>query len=53
MLNQQIPKTKLGFLSLLFLFAVNALLATPRHNANLRSAQDLPQLAHFKNFVVE
>lgn len=48
MLNQQIPKTKLGFLILLFLFAVNALLATPRHKANLRSAQDLPLLAHFK-----
>lgn len=48
MLNQQIPKTKLGLLGLLLLLAVGPLLANPRYSPNHQLIRDMPQLAHFE-----
>lgn len=48
MLNQQIPKTKVGLLGLLLLLTVGSLLANPRYNPDHLLIRDLPQLAHFE-----
>ncbi len=48
MLNQQIPKTKLGLLILLLLIMVGSLAANPRYTQRPSLLREIPQLAHFE-----